>query len=393
MPFADILKKYENFDFDAFCADVTASKVERVINKARLSELDFLTLLSPAASAPQLLEAAARRASDVTRNRFGNVILLFTPLYVSNICDNRCLYCSFAHQNKIKRRHLNIDEVRREAERIAAAGLRHILMLTGESRRAAPVGYLRDCVSVLREYFSSISIEVYPLDESEYSELAAAGADGLTIYQETYDRGVYATLHEGGPKADFEYRLLAPERGCAAGMRSVTVGALLGLAQPLKDAFFSGLHARYLAEKFPSAEVSASFPRIRPQAGEFEPGFAVDDKTFVRYMTAFRLFMPSAGITVSTRESAAFRDAVLPLGPTKMSAGVSTAVGEASGRVSDAQFEIADGRSAEEMKKDLLSYGFQPVLVDWNYILCRDGFDFARPPGRSLSEVRTADRL
>jgi len=379
MPFTDILKKYEKFDFDAFCADVTASKVERVINKPRLSEIDFLTLLSPAAAGG--LEAMARRARDITRSRFGGGVTLFTPLYVSNICDNRCLYCSFAHQNRIKRRHLSLDEVREEASRIAATGLRHILMLTGESRRAAPAEYLRDCVAVLREYFSSISVEVYPLDESEYAELVGAGADGLTVYQETYDRAVYASLHAGGPKADFEYRLLAPERGCAAGMRSVTVGALLGLARPLRDAFFSGLHARHILDRHPSVEVSASFPRIRPQAGEFEPEFTVDDRTFVQYMTAFRLFMPSAGITVSTREPAAFRDAILPLGPTKMSAGVSTAVGGRGGRPSDAQFEIADGRSVEEMKKDLLSYGFQPVLVDWNYILCRgDGFDFAQPP-------------
>jgi len=371
MPFTDILKKYDNFDFDAFSAAVTPSQAERVISKPRLTDLDYLTLLAPAASTPEILEQTARRARDITKARFGNVILLFTPLYVSNICDNRCLYCSFAHQNKIKRRHLSADEVRAEASRIAATGLRHILMLTGESRRAAPVEYLSSCVSVLREYFSSISIEVYPLDEREYAELVGAGADGLTIYQETYDRSVYASLHEGGPKSDFEYRLLAPERGCAAGMRGVAVGALLGLARPLRDAFFSGLHARYIAERYPSVEVSASFPRIRPQAGEFEPEFCVDDKTFVRYMTAFRLFMPAAGITVSTRESAAFRDAILPLGPTKMSAGVSTAVGQGSGRPSDAQFEIADGRSVDEMQKNLLSKGFQPVMVDWNYILCR----------------------
>jgi len=373
MPFTDIIKKYESFDVDAYCAAVTPSQVRRVINSGgrRLTDLDYLTLLSPAASTPEILELTAQRAQEVTRSRHGGVILLFTPLYVSNICDNRCPYCSFAHQNKIKRRHLSLDEVRIEAARISATGLRHILMLTGESRRAAPPEYIRDCVSVLREYFSSISIEVYPLDENEYAELTAAGADGLTMYQEAYDRSIYESLHVGGPKADYEYRLLAPERGCAAGMRSVTVGALLGLANPLRETFFTGLHARYIAEKYPSVEVGASFPRLRPQAGEFEPKFNVDDKTFVRYMTAFRLFMPSAGITVSTRESAPFRDAILPLGPTKMSAGVSTAVGQSTGKTSDAQFEIADGRSVDEMKKNLISKGFQPILVDWNYILCR----------------------
>lgn len=371
MPFTDTLKKYETFDVDAYCAAVTPSQVERVMDKPRLTELDYLALLSPAASTPRVLELMAQRSRDATRGRFGNAILLFTPLYVSNVCDNRCPYCSFAHQNIIRRRHLSVAEVRPQAERIAATGLRHILMLTGESRRAAPVEYLAGCVSVLREYFASVSVEVYPLDEREYCELVGAGVDGLTVYQEAYDRGVYASLHAGGPKADFEYRLLAPERGCAAGMRAVTVGALLGLAGPLREAFFTGLHARYIAERYPAVEVAVSFPRIRPQAGEFEPRFSVGDRAFVQYMAALRLFMPSAGITVSTRETAAFRDAILPLGPTKMSAGVSTAVGEGSGRASHAQFEIADGRSVEEMKKNLLSRGFQPVLVDWNYILCR----------------------
>jgi 2-iminoacetate synthase len=370
MPFTDILKKYESFDFDAYRASVSPSQVERVIDKPRLTELDYLALLSPAASSPRVLELMARRARDITRSRFGNAILLFTPLYVSNVCDNRCPYCSFARQNRIRRRHLSVSEVGLEAGRVAATGLRHVLMLTGESRRAAPVGYLAECAAALLERFASVSAEVYPLDESGYRELAGAGADGLTIYQETYDRGVYASLHAGGPKADFEYRLLAPERGCAAGMRAVTVGALLGLAPPPREAFFAGLHAAYIARRYPAVEVGASFPRLRPQAGEFEPRFSVGDRAFVQYMAAFRIFMPSAGITVSTRETAAFRDAILPIGPTKMSAGVSTAVGEGSGRASHPQFEIADRRSVEEMRKNLSSRGFQPVLVDWNYILC-----------------------
>ena len=370
MPFTDILKQYENFDIATRCAAVTPAQVERALAKeTRLSEQDYLALLSPAAS--NYLEQMAQRSSGITRARFGNVIFLFTPLYVSNVCDNFCPYCSFAHHHKIVRRHLTIDEVRHEAERIAATGLRHILMLTGESRKGASVGYLKECAAALKEYFSSIAIEVYPLDESEYSELIKAGVDGLTIYQEAYDRDIYAALHKGGPKENFEYRLLAPERACAAGMRSVTVGALLGLAPPLMETFLSGLHARYILDRFPSVEVSGSFPRLRPQAGEFEQGFEVSDREFVQYMAAFRVFMPSAGITVSTRESAEFRDSILPLGPTKMSAGVSTAVGSHSGKVSDSQFEIADGRSVADMQKDILAKGFQPVVIDWNYILCR----------------------
>jgi 2-iminoacetate synthase len=369
MPFNDILSRYADFDAEARCAAVTARQVERALSKGRLDEHDYLALLSPAAAG--YLEQMARRARDITRAQFGNTILLFTPIYVSNICDNFCPYCSFAHQNKITRRHLTIDEVRKEAEHIASTGMRHILMLTGESRKGAPVQYIKDCVSVMKEFFSSIAIEVYPLDKDEYAELVKCGADGLTIYQETYDRSVYADLHRGGPKENFDYRLSAPERACLAGIRSVTVGALLGLAPPLREAFFSGLHAHYLRDAFPSLEISASFPRLRPQVGKFETVHGVDDRTLVQYMTAFRIFMPSAGITVSTRESASLRDSILPLGPTKMLAGVNTAVGAATGEASEAQFEIADGRSVDKMQKDLLTHGFQPVMVDWNYILCR----------------------
>ena len=372
MSFLDIIHRYENFDAGNYCASVTPARVERILNRGRLDELDFLALLSPAASSPHCLEMMAKRALDITKTHFGNVIFLFTPLYVSNICDNLCPYCSFAHQHKIKRRHLNINEVRREAELIAATGLRHILMLTGESRKGAAVQYLRDCVSVLKEFFSSIAIEVYPLDAREYAELVSCGVDGLTIYQETYNKDIYTSLHKGGPKEDFEHRLLAPERACEAGMRAVTVGPLLGLAPPLRDAWMAGLHARHILDRFPSVEVSCSFPRLRPQEGDFSPDFTVDDRTFVQYMTAFRIFMPSAGITVSTRESASFRDSILPLGPTKMSAGVSTSVGSGSGDATESQFEIADSRSVGEMQKNLLSRGFQPVVVDWNYILCRE---------------------
>jgi 2-iminoacetate synthase len=368
MPFIDTMIRYENFDIGAYCATVTSAQVERALGKGRLDELDYLALLSPAASTSQYIEAMARRARDITRTQFGNVIFLFTPLYVSNVCDNVCPYCSFARQHAISRRHLSIEEVRHEALRIAGTGLRHILMLTGESRAGASIEYLKECVGVLRELFSSIAIEVYPLDEAEYAELVACGVDGLTIYQETYDRDIYADLHSGGPKEDFEYRLSAPERACRAGIRSVTLGPLLGLAPPVREAFLAGLHARCILDEFPSVEISGSFPRLRPLAGEFQPPFCVDDRAFVQYLTALRIFIPNAGITVSTRESARFRDSILSLGPTKMSAGVSTSVG----RNSESQFEIDDRRSVNEMQNDLLARGFQPVMVDWNHTLCRE---------------------
>jgi len=370
MSFVNILNKYDGFDIDAYCASVTLRQVERAVNKNRLDEYDYLALLSPAAQ--NCLEEMAAKAQELTKNHFGNVIFLFTPLYISNICDNLCPYCTFAHQNKITRLHLGIDEIRHEAEKISDTGLRHILMLTGESRKGASPQYLKESASVLKKYFSAIAIEVYPLEENEYASLVEAGVDGLTIYQETYNRQLYESLHKGGPKEDFEFRLLAPERACRAGVRAVTVGPLLGLENPLKEVFLSGLHAHYLQTSFPSAEVSASFPRLRPQVGIFEPKVIVNDKQFVQFMTAFKIFMPHAGFTVSTRESSSFRDSILPLGVTKMSAGVSTSVGTYSEKASEPQFEISDSRTVLQMCDSLKERGFAPIMHDWNFALTRE---------------------
>jgi len=370
MPFIDLLNRFSDFDIDGYCAQVTLRQVERAIAKNRLDEHDFLALLSPIAQ--NCLEEMAARAQELTKKHFGNVIFLFTPLYISNICDNFCPYCSFAHQNKIARLHLGADEIRHEAKKISDTGLRHILMLTGESRKGASPQYLKESASVLKEYFSAIAIEVYPLEENEYAELVDAGVDGLTIYQETYNRQLYESLHKGGPKQDFEFRLLAPERACQAGVRSVTVGPLLGLEKPVREVFLSGIHARYLQTAFPSAEVSASFPRLRPQVGVFEPKVSVDDKQFVQFMTAFKIFMPRAGFTVSTRESSSFRDSILPLGVTKMSAGVSTSVGTYSEKASEPQFEISDSRTVLQMCSSLKERGFAPIVHDWNFALTRD---------------------
>ncbi len=369
MSFVNKVREFSSLNVDEYCSSVTPVRIQQILSKRRLDEMDFLALLSDAAV--PFLEQMACKARDLTRAHFGNVIFLFTPLYISNICDNVCAYCSFAHQHKIKRKHLKSEEIRLEAERIASTGLRHILVLTGESHKAASLEYLKESVLVLRDYFSSIAIEVYPLTQEAYGELITCGVDGLTIYQEAYDEPLYRRLHAGGPKADYEFRVDAPERACSEGMRSVTVGALLGLAEPRKETFFTALHAQYLQNKYPATEVSASFPRLRPLAGEFKADYEVNDRQYVQFMTAFRLFMPSAGITVSTRESESFRNSILPMGPTKMSAGVSTSVGGHSDDPSDSQFEIADDRSVEQMKRDLLSFGFQPVMHDWNYSYTR----------------------
>ncbi|MCL2690279.1 MAG: 2-iminoacetate synthase ThiH [Chitinispirillia bacterium] len=370
MSFVNILNKYDGFDANAYCASVTPRQVERAVSKNRLDEYDYLALLSPIAQS--YLEEMAAKSQELTKKHFGNVIFLFTPLYISNICDNLCPYCTFAHQNKITRLHLGLDEIRHEAENISNTGLRHILMLTGESRKGVSPQYLQESVRILKKFFSAIAIEIYPLEENEYAILVDAGVDGLTIYQETYNRLLYESLHKGGPKEDFAFRLLAPERACRAGVRSVTVGPLLGLENPIKEVFLAGLHARYLQTSFPSAEVSASFPRLRPQVGIFEPKVIVDDKQFVQFMTAFKIFMPHAGFTVSTRESSSFRDSILPLGVTKMSAGVSTSVGTYSDKASEPQFEISDSRTVLEMCASLKKRGFAPIMHDWNFALTRE---------------------
>ncbi len=321
-------------------------------------------MLSPTAGAH--LEALAQRAHALTLQHAGKAVFIFTPLYISNVCVNHCRYCAFAAQHRIHRRHLSLDEIRVEAERIAADGIRHLLVLTGEAPRKADLDYLEAAIRILAEHFSCIGIEIYPLTEDGYARLIGAGVDSLTLYQETYDRALYATLHAGGPKADFDFRLEAPERACRAHMRGVGVGALLGLADPRIESFLAGLHAGWLLQSFPETEVSMSLPRLRPFAGSFQPNFEVSDRLFVQLLTAFRIYQPRAGITVSTRESEAFRNHLLPLGVTRMSAGVSTAVGAHSEDVSTSQFDIADTRSVARMQADLRNMGYQPVMHDWN---------------------------
>lgn len=362
MSFIDTIEQYQSFDTDAFFSRVTEADVRRAIAQDRLGPTDYLTLLSPEAEI--CLEEIAQKAHRLTVRHFGRTILLFTPIYVANHCENQCLYCGFSAKNKLHRTQLSLEELAAEAEVIARTGLKHILLLTGESRYHTPVSYITDCIKVLKGFFTSISIEIYALTEAEYGELIAAGVDGLTIYQETYDRDTYAYLHPAGPKRDYSFRLDAPERGCRAGMRTVNTGALLGLSDWRREAFLAGLHADYLQRNYPDVEISISPPRMRPHVGGFQPSINVTDKNLVQYVTAFRLFMPRSGITLSTRESASLRDNMIRLGVTKMSGGACTAVG---GRLHDetGQFQIADERSVEEMARMLYERGFQPVYKDW----------------------------
>ena len=363
MIFYEELNKYRDFDFEAFFDGIEDSAVKKIIAKERLTQLDYLALLSPAAE--RCLEEMAQRAHSQTIRHFGRVMLLFTPLYLSNYCVNHCVYCGFQAHNSMERKKLTPLEVDAEARIIASTGLKHILILTGESRRESPVSYIRECVGILKKYFTSISIEIYPLEEDEYQELIAAGVDGITVYQEVYDKEVYSQLHPAGPKRNYRFRLEAPERACRAGIRTTNVGALLGLNDWRSEAFFTGLHANFLQDSFPGVEVSISPPRMRPHLGGFLPRVTVSDKNLVQYILAFRLFMPRGGITISTREGKDLRDHLIRLGPTKMSAGSCTAVGGRSDQESTGQFEISDQRSVAEMARAIYDHGYQPVYKDW----------------------------
>ncbi len=367
MSFYNEYLKIKDIDFNTFFSEITKSDILRAINKDKLDKYDFLALLSPKAEA--LLEVMAQKAHSVTTQHFGKTMLLYTPMYLANYCVNKCSYCGFNISNDIYRKKLTLGEIEEEAKVISSSGLRHILILTGESKNDSPVSYIVDAIKVLKKYFDAISIEIYPLTEDEYREVIAAGADSVTVYQEVYNEEIYDRVHIAGPKKNYRFRLDAPERACKAKMRSVNIGSLLGLWHWRKEAFFTGLHTDYLQNKYSDIEISVSLPRIRPHAGSFGDIHPVDNKSLVQVMLALRLFLPRAGVTISTREEEHFRDNLIPLGVTKMSAGVSTEVGGHSSKAkSDSQFEISDKRSVTEIKKVLLSKGYQPVFKDWMHI-------------------------
>jgi 2-iminoacetate synthase len=365
MTFYDEIVRLKKLDYRAAFEGVNPAKISHILSQSELRPDDFLALLSP--QAVPFIEEMAKSAHQLTLRHFGRTILLYTPLYLANYCVNQCVYCGFNATNDIPRRKLSLPEVELEAKAIAKSGLQHLLILTGESRQHSPVSYIKECIATLRKYFSSISIEIYPLSVEEYLELIAAGVDGLTIYQEVYDENTYGALHPAGPKRDYLFRLEAPERAGRAGVRSINIGALLGLGEWSREVFLAGMHLAYLQDQFPEIELSISFPRMRPQFGDFKPEFSVSDRDLVQSILAFRLFLPRAGITVSTREGAELRDNLIRLGVTKMSAGSSTAIGgHTDAKESIGQFEISDKRTVEEMRKSIARLGYKAILKDWH---------------------------
>jgi len=367
--------------------------VRSSLAKAKLSPADFAHLISPAAA--QNLEALSRRSNALTQQRFGRVIRMFAPLYLSNECINNCSYCGFSRDNAILRVTLSLDEVLREAAALRNQGFRNVLLVAGEHPKFVSNNYLRDCVAALHEQVPSVSLEVGPMETDEYRPLVAAGADGLVVYQETYDRTVYDTMHTAGPKKDFNWRLETPERAYAAGFRRLGIGALYGLADWRYEALCVAAHADYLLRNCWKAQLTISLPRLRPCAGEFEPLTHMTDRDLAQLICAFRVMFPDVGLVLSTREPAKLRDGLFPLGITLISAGSHTEPGGYTGagkeklhqtvrgrivetgssewangnQLATGQFNIADDRSPQEVADLIRKLGYEPVWKDWDAAL------------------------
>jgi 2-iminoacetate synthase len=359
----------------------TAADARRALDAAERGPEDFAALLSPAAM--PFLEEMARRARRETRMHFGNSVYLFTPLYIANYCENQCVYCGFNCRTPITRARLEAPEIEREMKAIAASGLEEILLLTGESRKMSDPAYIAKACELARKYFRVVGLEVYPMNSGDYAWLRQCGADFVTVFQETYDPERYGDLHPGGRKRIFPYRFNAQERALMGGIRGVGFAALLGLANFRKDAFAAGMHARLIQRKYPHAEISFSCPRLRPWTEAAERpqkhadtgiGAGVNSKNagpaeLLQIICAYRLFMPFAGITISSRENACFRDHVVGIAATKISAGVDVGIGGHTGKASgDEQFEIDDARSVHEIHDMILAQGLQPVMSEYLYV-------------------------
>lgn len=347
----------------------------------------LLALLEP--KSPKQLEAMAAEAAALTRLYFGKTMRLFAPLYLSNECVNNCAYCGFSRDNPIFRVTLNVDQVLKEARHLEAQGFRHILLVAGEHPKFVSNGYLEECIRAIKPFIPTVGIEVGPMEQPEYERMVHAGSEGLVVYQETYDRAAYHEYHTAGPKKDFDWRLECPERGYAGGFRRIGLGALLGLADWRTEALGLAAHLEYMQNHGWKASYTIAFPRLRPAAGSFEPRFPVDDAKFIQLLCAFRLCFPQVGIVLSTRESPALRDALLPICITTMSAGSHTEPGGYTGEGRDdlhltvkgrrvelqqksacdeatGQFDISDHRSPQEISDLITRRGFDPVWKDWD---------------------------
>jgi 2-iminoacetate synthase len=368
MSFTEVIRSHRRGEIEREIASRTRGDVERAL-ASRIPGLDDLvSLLSPAAE--PFLEEMAQRAHRVTLQRFGRVMGMFVPLYLSNVCTNGCVYCGFNAGNEVSRVTLTPEEAAGEGECLRRLGFRSVLLLTGEAPRLITGEYMGRVLERLRPLFSSIGIEMFPMATERYRELIAQGVDSLTVFQETYDEERYGEFHPGGRKRDFRWRLETPERGGAAGFRRLGIGALLGLADWRVDGFFVALHAHHLLRNCWRSQLAISFPRLRSAAGGYEPPFPVSDRHLVQLICALRVVLPDAGLTLSTREAPALRDHLIPLGITAMSAGSCTEPGGYARRTSGtAQFSVADERSAGAVAAVLRRKGYEPVWKEWDAVL------------------------
>ncbi len=370
--YESVMKHVNSFDYSKY----TLQDVQRALESDVCSIEHFKALLSPAAE--PFLEKMAERAQLETSRHFGNTVYLFTPLYIANYCENYCVYCGFNCYNQIKRMKLTMEEIENEMKIISESGMEEILILTGESRVHSDIEYIGNATRLARKYFRLVGLEIYPVNTDEYRFLHECGADYVTVFQETYDAERYEQLHLLGHKRVYPYRFDAQERALKGGMRGVAFSALLGLADFRKDALASALHVYFLQRKYPHAEMSLSCPRLRPiiNNGKITP-LDVQEKQLCQIICAYRIFLPYVGITVSSRESEKFRNGIVKIAATKVSAGVSTGIGdhgkkyntaENQKNTGDEQFEIDDSRSLEKMYSDISNEGLQPVLNDYLFI-------------------------
>jgi 2-iminoacetate synthase len=368
--FIDIFSQYTWDEVKQKIYQTTTQDVERSLAKTKKNLDDFLVMISPAAQ--PYLESMAQLTQQLTQKRFGKTIQMYAPMYLSNECQNICTYCGFSLDNKIKRKTLTDTEILQEVAALNQAGFKHVLLVTGEANYTVNINYFLNAIEVIRPYFSNISVEVQPLSEEEYAKLHTAGVYSVLVYQETYHQEVYKQYHPKGKKSNFEFRLDTPDRIGRAGIHKIGLGVLLGLEDWRTDSFFNALHLDYLQKTYWQTKYSVSFPRLRPAEGIIEPNFIMSDKDLLQLICAYRIWNEDVEISVSTRESEHFRNHIIPIGVTTMSAGSKTNPG---GYVVDPQsleqFETSDERSATEIAQLITNAGYEPVWKDWDHSYMR----------------------
>ncbi len=363
--FIEILKQYKWEDVKEKIYNIDEQDVRKSLSKTKRNLDDFLHFLSPAAR--PFLEEMAQKSHEATKKRFGKTIQLYAPLYLSNECQNICTYCGFSMDNKIRRKTLNDSELLEEAKYLKSRGFDHILLVTGEANHTVNVFYFLHAITLIKPYFSNISIEVQPLSEPEYQLLYQAGVSSVLVYQETYHREVYKSYHPKGKKSNFDFRLDTPDRIGRAEIHKVGLGVLLGLEDWRVDSFMNALHLCYLQQTYWKTKYSVSFPRLRPAEGVIKPNFHMEDRDLVQLICAYRLWNEYLEISISTRESEHFRNHIIPLGVTTMSAESKTNPG---GYTVDPQsleqFEISDERSILDIQQLISAHGYEPIMKDWD---------------------------